>query len=287
MKKILITGATGFLGKNLTKLFLKKKYRCCFIVRSKKSFLFKNEKCITSSIENINNNNLKKIISFKPEVLVHLAWHGIPDFSAKNSFNNLQQQVLFFNQILKIKTLNKIIITGSCWENLKFSMLNSNIKYFVLVKNFVRFFLIKILKKTNKKLIWLKIFYMYGPGQKKTSLIPTILSALRKNKEPKIINFKSKQDFIYVEDVCNSIVNCIDKINTNLTLNVRTRKLTSVNKIFNLCLKNYRILKTKYNKKNINLSNYKELLKIQKHEKIHSTTSLNEGILKTIVSNKN
>ena len=51
----------------------------------------------------------------------------------------------------------------------------------------------------------LRFFNVYGPNQKGSFLIPTILSQLGK-KEISLMNFSSKRDFIYINDVINALL---------------------------------------------------------------------------------
>jgi len=81
--KILITGGSGFIGNILLrKLLLLNTY---ILAVSKNADYF--NRLESSQIVLIENNlileddQLKKINEFKPEILIHLAWEGIPDYS--------------------------------------------------------------------------------------------------------------------------------------------------------------------------------------------------------------
>ena len=115
--RILITGAGGFLGKNLISHLKKKKFKILLLNKTFKNLdIFLGQKFIVTKIEKINRKNLLKIKKFKPEVIINLAWEGIPNFSFNKSFKNLSSQIIFFQKITKIKSIKKIINIGSCWE---------------------------------------------------------------------------------------------------------------------------------------------------------------------------
>ena len=65
---ILITGASGFLGKEVVKLLHENKYKLSFLVRNKnkkKNYFYCNLK---------NQNNIKKILNkINPDVIINLA----------------------------------------------------------------------------------------------------------------------------------------------------------------------------------------------------------------------
>ena len=48
--------------------------------------------------------------AFEPEVLVHLAWDGIPDFSERKCVQNYNSQVSFFRQTQSLSKLKKVIM---------------------------------------------------------------------------------------------------------------------------------------------------------------------------------
>ena len=76
MKKILITGSTGFIGSTLIKFFLYKNYEVFALTRKKnKSSLIKYIKADIFDHKRINKV-FKKI---KPNYLIHLAWEASPN----------------------------------------------------------------------------------------------------------------------------------------------------------------------------------------------------------------
>ena len=78
--RILITGGTGFIGKHLLSKLENTKYK--ILVCSRK--LYKNKSNIKYTKQDIGKKLNHTIRNFKPEILIHLAWQGIPDFSLNN-----------------------------------------------------------------------------------------------------------------------------------------------------------------------------------------------------------
>jgi len=202
---ILITGATGFIGSNLVCFLQKKNYNLFLISQKKKNKNFSKKKNIISIRSDINFNQvvLKKLIKFSPDVLIHLAWSGIPDYSKKNSEKNCLNQKKFFSKIYNIKSIKKIFITGSCSEIKGKEYLTS--KYFVKAKIGIKNFIKKKFLKKKTILIWIRLFFVYGNNQNKRSLIPKIIYSLKRGKEFKFSNPSAKHDYINVSDVVNFI----------------------------------------------------------------------------------
>ena len=82
--KILITGATGFIGKNLTDKLIMMNHEIMIISRKEQdSFDHINLKWVRGDIANINQYS-KIIKNFSPEIVIHLYWEDIPIFSIEN-----------------------------------------------------------------------------------------------------------------------------------------------------------------------------------------------------------
>ncbi len=210
--KILITGGTGFIGAAvLDKLDLNAEdvkilnlTRNSLIPNSKKVEHFK---CDLSNLKTYE----KKVENFEPEVVIHLAWEGIPNFSLEMCNKNMLISISFIDFITKLKSCKKFIITGSCFEyNNKIGRCNENDKviskdYFTFAKKTVLSFLELECNKNNIVYCWARLFYVYGPKQRSESLIPTLIETLKSNKTPNLRTPKNANDFIHVQDVASGL----------------------------------------------------------------------------------
>ncbi len=253
--KILVVGLSGFLGRNLFPFLRRKKnYNVLSIQRN--SFISKNTSknflFYKADIGKLTTKNIDFIREFKPEVIINLAWEGIPNFSYSQCKKNFNLHMRFFNNIKDIKSIKKIIMTGSCWEysnelkqcietSKKFSsshFAKAKISIFKKINNFC--------KKKKINFIWFRIFFMYGPFQKKESLIPSIISSIKKNKILSLKRPNDSNDFIYVADVCEAILKSIENYNINGIYNLGSGTPTKNKIVHSKALK---ILKKKTSKK--------------------------------------
>lgn len=62
------------------------------------------------------------------------------------------------------------------------------------------------LKNEDLSIVWARIFFAYGPGEKGTRVIPSVIKALGNNHSVKCSSGKQIRDFIYVEDVAEILV---------------------------------------------------------------------------------
>ena len=212
---VLITGASGFIGSHLINEELLETHNIAIFSREK---TLKNNQAqlIEGDLANIDKS-IDKIKRFNPTIIIHLAWQGIPDFSIDMCNLNLNNSIKFFNKIIQNTECKKIIISGSCFEYGKKNgeckesdALNIN-SYFTWAKNSLSNYLSVKCEEKNIILNWFRIFYAYGPFQRKDSLIPTLIEEIASRKVPNINTPLNKNDFIYVKDVANILFQAIDK----------------------------------------------------------------------------
>lgn len=215
--KYLITGGTGFLGEVLVKELVKNTRNELYVISRNPIDI--------PNINNINADLLRKedIIGifdkFQFDILVHLAWVKNPGVNL-----NSEENLLWLERSKELITLfyeqggKKLICAGSCFEYdfnyeicdeyetpLMGDSLYSNSKI-TLMK-----FVDQYCKENDKSYIWTRLFNMYGPGEYKQRLVPSIIDSLKTNKVAVCNNSSTIKDYIYVEDAAKAIDNLLNK----------------------------------------------------------------------------
>ena len=289
--KILITGATGFIGSSLIKSINKKENKIAIISRDRKNI--ENINIIKGNLNNLKTLE-KKIIKFNPEIVIHLAWENIPKYTFENSKKNLDNSINFLNIIIDKTDCKKIIVSGSCWEygvNKGVCKEKNKIKinnYFSWAKTSLYNFLNMKKNYRDFNLIWLRLFYVYGVGQRKDSLIPYIVNQIKMNKKPILSSLKNKNDYININDVSRIILYSIFNNIKSGIYNVGNGKSYSVKYIYKIISK---ILKKNIrlnnDVKNINFTDfYSSNIKFKKEFKITNNISISKGISEYIKNTK-
>jgi nucleoside-diphosphate-sugar epimerase len=207
--RILITGGSGFIGSAVIRELRSAEHTILGISRSAQQ-VEEGVQWMQGSLT-VTDELLEQIRAFRPEVLIHLAWENIPDFSFAMSVQNLENQVRFLDAVFSLGSLRKIITTGSCFEyNNKTGPCNEtdiciSTNYFTWAKNTLRDYIRMEAERLSIAHAWLRVFYVYGPGQRSGSLIPTIIRNLQSGEMPAIRNPRNANDFIYVDDLAESI----------------------------------------------------------------------------------
>lgn len=211
--KILITGGSGFIGipvlnaliKNIEDVTILNLTRNSLVSYSKQ---VENYKCDLLSPKTY----LSRVEDFAPEVVIHLAWEGIPDFSLEMCTKNVLLSISLIENVTKLKSCKKIIVTGSCFEyNNKIGICNEDDTvipkdYFTFAKKTILSFLDLECARNTIEYYWARLFYVYGPNQRSGSLIPTLIETFKANRTPDLRTPKNANDFIHVNDVADGLI---------------------------------------------------------------------------------
>ena len=213
--KVLVTGATGFIGNFIIKELLRHRFttiaNSLLSEKEISSFWLKKVDYIQADLNEIREN----WFSFfgKPDLLIHLAWEGLPNY--KELFHlerNLPSNYFFLKNMVE-NGLRKVVVTGTCLEHgmqsgaLKEDLETKPDNPYALAKDCLRKFLEQLQKKIDFDLKWIRLFYMYGKGQSPNSILSQLESALeRGNKVFNMSGGEQLRDYLPVEKVAEFIV---------------------------------------------------------------------------------
>lgn len=290
--KIFLTGGTGFVGKYVINKL--KNEELLILNRSSKNILLESHKAqlLYGTLENINKWE-DKVKKFNPDATIHLAWEGIPDYGIEQSLKNLNYGLNLYEFLSEINC-KTILTTGSCWEyGGQQGKLSEDTPY----KPFNAFTAAKhslytkgqgICRRKKIQFIWTRLFYVYGPSQRKESLIPYLINCAKNGHIPEIKNPNAKNDFIYVEDVAEAICQLISKTKISDDFNIGSGKLISIQDIIDIIFKifklNKKIKKAEAQHQDILSPFYANISKIEKAVGWKPKINIEEGIQKTIES---
>ncbi len=208
MKKIFISGASGYIGRNISRYLSQKNYKI-FCLTTKKRYYFKNSKWIEGKL----NGNYEEYLK-KSDLLIHCAAAGVYKKKNKKELNkvNNHDSIKFLKMAYKSNCRNWIIL-GSSYEygyvkNKSLSVFNSKLKpvdsYGVSKVNFYKN-LKKLNFKKDCKILYLRVFHVYGGDEPKTRMYPSLLKAIRYNQNFKMTDGKEIRDFIEINQAVKKI----------------------------------------------------------------------------------
>ena len=240
--KIFITGGTGFIGKYLVKELQGTGNALSLLCRQPEKVSSLTAKTnidvVKGDLSNIEGWR-SEVERFSPDATVHLAWEGLPDYSAATSVRNLKYGLDLL--VMLAETGCKTFIgTGSCWE---YGQQSGKIAEDATLKPFNAFSAAKntlhrmgreIAAEYKMNFIWTRLFYVYGPGQRDSSLIPHIINSYREGKKPEIKNLHTQNDFIFVGDVVSALAAILNQPRDYAVYNIGSGVATGVERILEI-----------------------------------------------------
>lgn len=189
MVKILVTGASGFLGNHLIQTLVTRGLDVVATCTNEAHVALKpwrNQitfKPYTISQTTAIETNLYNYFE-QPDLMIHLAWKGLPHYQRTNHIEENFLQHYFFIKNLVQNGLTDLTVAGTCLEygmqegELHEEMPSQPQNPYAFCKTMLResFDFLKKDYVFNYK--WVRLFYMYGEGQAANSLIPQLEKAL-------------------------------------------------------------------------------------------------------------
>ena len=216
-KKVLVTGATGFIGNYVTETLLQQGYAVIATssatVKATGASWYHQVEYIPFNLNEFDNSVNYFTYFDQPDMLIHLAWEGLPNYKADfHLTKNLPLQKAFLQNLLT-NGLKDITVTGTCFEyGMKEGCLSEDMECeptnaYAIAKNALRLALEKFSAEYHCSFKWIRLFYMYGKGQGPKSLISQLDKAIENGDV--VFNMSGGEqvrDFLPVEEGAFNIV---------------------------------------------------------------------------------
>lgn len=231
--KILIAGASGFIGSRLIRLLNQSGHRAFSWPDHIRNLVGTEVDVPFSTSANLSSEVASFLDEMGCEGLVNLAWGGLPDYSPSTTARNAMLAVAIQEGWAR-SSCPLYVGFGSCLEYgqsrgpLDESSHSLNADYFGKTKTWLLEHASELAKQFEKRYLWIRPFWLYGPGQRDASLVPTALRSAREGKELQLRTPDIFLDFLHVDDLCAAVVRLIDKPSAQGVFNIGSGEPTRV-----------------------------------------------------------
>lgn len=208
MKRAVVTGGSGYIGKNLVERLLNDGYEVHVLTRTlplnlqNRYNLYFHKVCV--STESVIN----AMDSARPNIVFHLASLFIPAHTPDNINGLINSNVLFGTQILEAMVkfnIKYFVNTGTSWQHFENESYNPVNLYAATKQAFesilMYYDLVHDIKSTT-----MVIFDTYGPSDTRQKLISNVFNVASENLNLKLSPGEQLLDYVYIDDVIDAFI---------------------------------------------------------------------------------
>ena len=217
MKRVLVTGATGFIGRHCPLELVRRGYEvhavCWPEQRPSEGGVIWHQ---ADLLEGPRPEAL--VDAIRPSHLLHLAWYAVPG-KFWTSTANLRWVSASLRLLLEFTRAGgrRVVMAGTCAEyDWSYPVciegqtpLNPSTLYGAC-KHAVQSVLAAWSKLQNLSWAWGRVFFLYGPGEHPDRLVAYVIRSLLSGQRARCTSGKQVRDFMHVQDVAGAFVSLLD-----------------------------------------------------------------------------
>ena len=228
--KIWVTGALGFVGRQVTQHALAAGYEVFLVVRRGPPDTLQPEPRLESDSHLPNAKLTRADSTFtidlrdsdqvtalvqrtEPDAVIHLAWYAKPQdyLTSAENVDSLESTLSFARALLK-GGCRRMLGVGTCLEyadltgpRLETDPVDPKSLY-ARCKHAAHLVVAELFRQSDASLAWARLFHMHGPGEHPSRLIPSLAAALRAGRPFPLSPGEQVRDHLDVRDVGSALL---------------------------------------------------------------------------------
>jgi nucleoside-diphosphate-sugar epimerase len=213
MSRVLVTGASGFLGRHLVEALVKRGLEVFAVSRTGVPAVCADAATWLSAdllqVESIGS----LMTRVRPSSLVHLAWYAEPGLfwgSAENY--RWTEATLALYRAFADQGGARVVGAGTCAEyDWRFGFCSEGLTPlspgtpYGVCKNAVREITEALCRSAGISGAWARLFFLYGPHEHGARLVPTVIRHLLRGQTAELTSGGQVRDFLHVADAADAI----------------------------------------------------------------------------------
>ncbi|MDB5130267.1 MAG: UDP-glucose 4-epimerase [Mucilaginibacter sp.] len=217
--KVLVTGSSGFLGFHIVEKLLRLGFNVIALSRNGTNISHPNLLNVKVDLCSINEISLDEDIDAVFHTAAVVNFDSNSDSMLQITNNNIRATCSLADYVLSSK-IKKVIFSSSCsvykenYVDNKATTEESEVRpvnLYAVSKLAAEWLLRSKLENFSKELVILRYSSIYGIGQRQNSILPIFINQASLNEKLTIFGSGNRiQDYVYVEDVVNANISCLE-----------------------------------------------------------------------------
>jgi nucleoside-diphosphate-sugar epimerase len=215
--RLFLTGATGFVGSHLTTEALRRGHSVVALVRpgSNMSRLRDSKGDLSIIYGDLDEpENLREALAqTRADVVCHAAWAGVfnADHKAASQRRNIERTALLASAAAEAGTrifvgLGSQAEYGPINRRAQEDDREAPTTEYGLAKCAARAAAQSVCEDKGLRFVWLRIFSLYGPGDREGWLLPTLIRELSQGRSPPLTEGRQAWDFLFISDAARAVM---------------------------------------------------------------------------------
>ena len=217
MKRVLVTGATGFIGRHSLAGLLAADYEVHAVTLEPP--LVDPSSVVWHRADLLDTHHIPDLLAtVRPSHLLHFAWYATPGryWIAPENLQWVQASLALLQAFTQAGG-QRVVMAGTCAEyDWNYGFCSEAITplaprtLYGVCKHALQMMLIRFAQDNQVSSAWGRVFFLYGPHERRERLIPTVICSLLRNEPALCTHGNQVRDFLHVQDAASAFVALLD-----------------------------------------------------------------------------